>query len=156
MEAATQDGKLILSTKREALIEKLNSFKNDGLTSLEQERYQILIDRTTRIFIQLCWRKLGISLGQLRTLSQEDLDELASLLYERSKAPAIFQTFFWLIIPLVGQVRLLLIRNPEGMQRFNYGKQTLALNLNYFWWIKRLNKKLGKKFSPKLDIPEDI
>ena len=71
--------------KREALLMKLDKLKTNSLSAKDEEEYKKLAEVSTRVFILICWTKIGVSLEQLKRLEKEDLKELASLIYEHSR-----------------------------------------------------------------------
>ncbi len=149
---------LILQTKREALLTRLHSFKTENMTAKEIVYYNVLRDGLSRLFIQLCWSKLGVSLEQLQKLEQDDLNELAAIIYERSKIPSFIQTGILLCIPLFGWLILAVTITGEGsarmMDKINYGKDAQYKNNRYCYWYKKIRTLSGKNFCPDLKIQE--
>lgn len=128
--------------KREALLTKLNKFKRVQLKDKKYEQEQMkkriyseLIVRKEILFKGLCNSKFG-NLDAL-TLEQEERNELAVLVYEKSKLPALFQTGFLLCIPLIGWISLLCLLSvwPNAI-----GDEGAFKNLRYYWWTKRISK----------------
>lgn len=148
-----------LSTKQEILLQgllrKLGTFKIDGLSLKDKKEYDKLTDFTTRMFIQLCWHKLGISLEQLKQLDQEELDELAKMIYERSKLPGLVQGCILVCIPLVGWL-ILKYTTSDIEAKSCYGQEAHYKNMRYCWWYRKIRDKYGKKFSPDLNIPSEF
>lgn len=138
---------LILPTKREALLKKIDSFKVNNMSARDKANYDELSYDMNQIFTLLCWSKLGITREQLTALDTQELDELAALIYEKSKVFGLIQTGILVCIPVVGWVVLAsttscLIRGRE--------ETPLCKNMRYFWWYRRLKNRYHKKFIPLL------
>lgn len=125
--------------KREALLTKLNKFKTVQLKDKKHEQEQMkkriyleLINRNQILFKELCNSKFG-NLGAC-ALEQEERNELAVLIYEKSKLPALFQAGFLLCIPVAGWVMLfyLLSVSPDAIWDYDSFK-----NLRFYWWTKK-------------------
>lgn len=128
--------------KREALLAKLNKLKTVQLKDKKCEQEQMkkriyleLIDRNQILFKNLCNSKFG-NLGAL-TLEQEERNELAVLVYEKSKLPALFQAGFLLCIPVIGWISLLCLLSVWPNTTWD---DEIFKNLRYYWWTKRMSK----------------
>lgn len=128
--------------KREALLAKLNKFKTVQLKDKKYEQEQMekriyleLIARKETLVKELCNSKFG-NLDAL-TLEQEERNELAVLVYEKSKLPALFQAGFLLCIPVIGWIMLYCLLSvwPNAIW-----DDEMFKNLRYYWWTKRMSK----------------
>lgn len=145
METAKNDTRIILTNRHDALMEKIDSFKTGNMTARDRQRYNKIVNYTNLTFIQLCWHKMGISEKQIMTLTQEDLDELAEMLYRKSIGWGLLQTLFLVCIPIVGWASLAVSLDELGDRN-----AILWENMRYFWWFRRIRKFSGKNFSPSL------
>ena len=150
-ETAEQKSLILPNGPREALLIKLNSFKTNNLNSKELTNYNDLVEKNNCVFIVLCWNKLGISQDQLRQLDTQELDELASLLYERTRVVGVLQTITLAFAPILGWIILLFSLNILYDSTSNYlrrGSMLFWKNMRYFWWYNKIKKISGKNFSP--------
>lgn len=145
---------LILPTKREVLLTKLNSFKTESMTAKEKVFYDLLTDRTSRLFIQLCWSKLGVSRDQLKKLPQEDLNELAQVIYEQSVTLGLIQNIILVCTPIAGWIILGVTKSEKTMPKRDYGSDACYLNMRYGRWYRKIKKISGKNFNPDLKITD--
>ena len=136
---------LILPNKREALLMKLNAFKVNNLTASEQESYKTLTNKSTSLFVKLCWSKLGVSREQLKKLERQDVNELATIIYEQSKTTALLHTSILTCVPVIGWLALLITLNARCSDNICWR------NMRYYWWYRRMNNKYGKDFEPDLN-----
>jgi hypothetical protein len=138
---------LILPNKREALLMKLNEFKVNNLSAREQARkqegYKTLTKISTALFLKLCWSKLGVSSKQLEKLDQQDINELAVIVHQQSRATALVHTGILACIPVIGWIVLLASLGPgESADDIFWN------NMRYYWWYKRMKNKYGQDFKP--------
>lgn len=137
---------LILPNKREALLMKLNEFNVNNLNAREQESCQKLTKISTRLFLGLCWSKLGVSLKQLKKLERQDINELALLIHQQSKTTALIHTAILACIPVIGWIVLwttLGSMSSEGNLDVDIWK-----NMRYYWWYKKMKNKYGQDLKP--------
>lgn len=152
----TKEQSLILLNKREVLLTKLDSFKEGNLNAKDKEYFDLLADRTSRLFIQLCWAKLGVSLEQLKKLERDELGELAGIIYERSITHGLIQNIILACIPIVGWIALVITASAEEMPKYNYGAWAYYQSMRYSRWYKKIKKISGKNFCPNLTINENM
>ncbi|MDP3792274.1 MAG: hypothetical protein Q8Q89_00950 [bacterium] len=139
---------LILPNKREALLMRLNEFKTNNLSARDLEDYKILTLKTSILFTLLCWSKLGVSSEQLKKLNQQDLNELAAIIYEQSRIFAFVQTGILACIPLIGWIILLVTSvDPSIMPN---GSSSFYRNMRYCRWYRRMKNRYGQDFEPSL------
>lgn len=143
------------ANKREALLEKINALKIRNMTAKELDYFNLLVDRCSRLFIQLCWLKLGVSREQLTKMGQEDLNELAAIIYERSKWPRYIQTGILTCLPIFGWLGLLQLNIVQEAPRYNYGRDACCKNMRYRCWYKRIKKLSANNFHPNMTISEN-
>lgn len=140
---------LILPTRREILLTKLNSFKTNNLNAKELGACQILIRKTSVLLAMLCWSKLGVSGKQLKKLEPQDLNELAEIIYEQSKMPALIQTGILACVPIIGWIILYAVLQDVDFMQEDH--TVIWRNMRYYWWYKRMKNKYGKtKFEPEI------
>lgn len=144
---------LILPNKREALLMRLNEFRTNNLNAKDLEDYNILRRKTYILFIQLCWSKLGISVEQLRKLNQQDLNELAVIIYEKTKILAFVQTIFLaclsvilVCVPFIGWKAL--ARMSGTLSDMSNNNPVFYPNMLYYYWYRRMKNKYGQVFNP--------
>ncbi len=136
---------LILPTKRETLLMKLNKFKTNNLSAKEQVDYKERTAKLTDLFIRLCDSKLSITEEQLKQLEQPDLNELAVMIFEQSKTYAFVHTSILMCLPMLGWVILC------GSLETRPSENIYWHNMRYYWWCRRMKNKYGRDFEPKLD-----
>ena len=134
---------LILPNKREALLMKLNEFKVNNLSAREQEGCKELTKISTALFLKLCWSKLGVSSGQLQKLEQQDINELAVIVHQQSRATALIHTGILACFPVIGWFVLL-----ASLGSITSADDDLWRNMRYYWWYKRMKNKYGQDFQP--------
>lgn len=145
----TTEQSLILPNKREVLLMKLNKFKVNNLNARDKENYDILVEKSTSIFVHLCWSKLGVSLEQLKKLNQQDLNELAAIIYGESRLVGFIQTSILTCIPVIGW--RILIETLIYVNSTPSDISSCYKNMRYYWWYKRIKNKYGKDFTPSLN-----
>lgn len=133
------------SSKRKELLMKIDEFKTGDLNARNLSRYKKLTKELSIIFEKLCWNKFGISLEQLKRLTQQELDELAKMVYERSRTAALIQTGIWACIPFVGWLVL-----SSTLGSLNDYDHIVNINMRYYWWYRRTKNKFGKDFKPSI------
>lgn len=130
------------SSKREALLKKIDEFKIGNLNARDLSRYNRLTEQLSTVFKKICWNKLGIAPKPLQQLNQQDLEELAKMVYEQSKMAALIQTGIWACIPFVGWIVLSATLSDLDTD------DPLNVNMRYYWWYRRIKNKFGKNFKP--------
>lgn len=150
-----QENCLVPTPRRDVLLSKLRELQINKEKHNKDGYYGALIDRTSRIFIQLCNAKFGASFNQLNELNKEELDELALIIYEKSKIFYFIQTATLFAIPVVGWLCLLNGLYPVQMLKHNYGQASLVQNRKYYIWYNQIKKLSGRNFSPDLSIKKD-
>ncbi|HEY4484508.1 MAG TPA: hypothetical protein VI978_02165 [Candidatus Paceibacterota bacterium] len=143
---------LVMPCRRKVLMEKLDNFKVANLTAKEFANYSTLLKKNTYLFERLCWNKMGISEQQINRLQVGEQEELALMIYEKSKVPGLFQTVLLVCIPIVGWILLPCLLNPKDMPDKDDWRKPLYNNLRYFWWYRKMKKSFGKNFYPKLEL----
>ncbi|MBI4158437.1 MAG: hypothetical protein HY505_02365 [Candidatus Yanofskybacteria bacterium] len=144
-QTSTDEQSLILPNKREALLMRLNEFKTDNLSARELKDYKDLTQKSTSLFIKLCWSKLGVSSGQLKKLEQQEINELAGIIHEQSRTTAIVHTGILTCIPVIGWLVLLITLGcVEGADDDFWN------NMRYYWWYRRMRNKYSNDFKPAL------
>jgi hypothetical protein len=138
---------LILPNKREALLMRLNEFKVNNLSARDLKDYEMLTQKTSILFTRLCWSKLGVSSEQLKKLNQQDLNELAAIIYEQSRIFAFVQTGILACIPLIGWIILALTSTYPGSMP-NDDSSFFDRNMRYYRWYRRMKNKYGQDFKP--------
>jgi hypothetical protein len=139
---------LVLPTKREALLTKFNEFKTKNLNSREQEERDILARKINILLCLLYWSKLGVSLEQLKKLDEQDLNEAAVMMHERSRIYAFIQTVILMCFPVIGWLILgTALGEPGCMPTCNPCFQ----NMRYYWWYRRMKNKYNEVFEPDKD-----
>ena len=156
----TAETKLIKpSGPREALLEKINSFRTDGLTVKQRNDINKKIDQNSAIFVNLSWRKLDISLDQLRQMNKTELTEMALLIYERTRFLGLLQTIFLLGIPVIGwgimTFSLSTMDHEPGKYLPGNGGVAFWKNMRFFWWYRKISKITGQNFIPNLNLKEE-
>lgn len=136
---------LILPNKREALLMKLNEFKVNNLSAGKQKGYQELAKKSTALFLNLCWSKLGVSSGQLQKLEQQDINELAVIVHQQARATALIHTGILACIPIIGWIVL-----SESLGSVDGADDDFWTNMRYYWWYKRMKNKYGQDFKPMI------
>lgn len=139
----TEQPLVLPNGKREALLKKINEFKTGNLNAKDLCSYNRLTRELSIIFEKLCWSKLGISLEQLKRLNQQDLDELAKMVYEQSRTAALIQTGIWACVPIVGWFVLSIT-----LKCLTVEDEPMNINMRYYWWYRRMKNKFGKDFKP--------
>ncbi len=139
---------LILPNKREALLMRLNEFKTNNLSARELKDFKNLTDKSTAIFIKLCWSKLGVSLEQLKKLGQQDINELAGIICEQSRVTALVHTGLLTCIPLLGWLILGMALQVECSENICWK------NMRYYWWYRRMKNKYSQDFKPTFSDKE--
>ncbi len=132
--------------KRESLLMKLNEFKIGNLTAKDKLVYDKLVKETGDIFISLCWSKLGVSKEQLAKLEQQDLNELAAVIYEKSRLFGLIQSGILTFIPVIGWLTLVIVLTclpPENCH-------PLYKNMRYYWWYRKIKNQRSRTFEPNL------
>lgn len=156
METKTADRALVRpANKREALLERINALKTSNMTAREFYDFNLLLDRSSRLFIQLCWSKLGISREQLAKMGQEDLNELAAIIYEKSKWSGYISNGLLICLPVFGWVALTVLKSARDAPKYNYGRDACWKNMRYCCWYKRIKKSTGNNFQPNVNISAD-
>lgn len=136
---------LILPNKRETVLMKLNELKVNSLRAIEQEDRKALTEKSTDLFLRLCWSKLGISFDQWQKLEQQDINEIAVMVHQQSRATALIHTSILACIPVIGWIVLWVSLIPIEYARVGYWK-----NMRYYWWYKRIKNKYGQDFKPTI------
>lgn len=139
----------IRPNKREKLLMKINAFKINNLNARGRADYDMLVKKTSAIFIHLCWSKFGVSAEQLRKLEQQDLNELAAIIYGESRLWSLIQSGILACIPIVGWSILGVTlhdvsQTPESDISF-------YKNMRYHWWCRRIKNKYNQSFKPDLN-----
>ena len=150
-----KETKLIRTPSRDLLLKKLDSLKSNNLSAKESGYLSRSIDLNTAVYFQLCWKKFGVSLNQLRNFDPKELEELGNLIYERSRIYGPLQILAHICIPIFGWIVLVyslieLDRSPEYYIR-NEGSACFK-NMRYFWWYRRIYRLSGQKFIPNLNL----
>lgn len=143
------------SNQREALLEKISSLKTHNMTAKELSRFDIFVDRESRLFIQLCWSKLGVSREQLKNLEKDELNELATVIYEKTKLPALIHAGILLWIPIIGWLSLSLSKEAGSMPTGDFGSYANLKNLRYFWWYRQIKKMSSTDFKPNVSVDKE-
>lgn len=152
----TEEAMVRPSNKREVMLERVNSLRVENLNAGRLKNGENLVDYNSRLFIQLCRSKLGVTHEQLRRLKQDDLNELAALIYEKSKTPGFVQIGILAGLPILGWLTIFYSLNyMDGLAKINYGKDAFWRNMRYFWWYRRIKKMSGKNFQPDINIPQN-
>ena len=144
-----EDQQLILNPKRDALMMRLNSFKTDNLTAKDRTIYDDLNKKAMYMFRWLAWSKFGISLKQIKELDRNELNELAAMIYERSKTPAMIQRFILTCIPVLGW-SVFAVTMETFDTTSNDAESAFYKNMRYYFWSRRIKKLFGKNYSPDL------
>ena len=139
---------LVLPTKREALLVKLDKLKTGNLSAVDLENCGTLTRKTSQLFCSLCRSKLGISSQQLKGLDRSERNELAVVIYERSRISALIQTVILMCIPVVGWA----IASVSLWEMDFIAENDPAFqNMRYYWWYRRMKNKYNKVFEPGLE-----
>ncbi|MBI4057907.1 hypothetical protein HY405_01140 [Candidatus Microgenomates bacterium] len=148
---------LILPNKREALLMKLNEFKVNNLSAKDKADHDkdkadhdMLVKKTSNIFVHLCWSKLGVSTEQLKKLGQQDLNELAAIIYEESRLFGLIQSGILTCIPVIGWAILMV--SLKGVDEAPEDASSCYRNMRYYWWCKRMKNKYNLNFQPNLSL----
>lgn len=140
---------LVMPCRRKVLMEKIDNFKVSNLTARELEHYETLFKKNTHLFERLCWFKMGISGQQIKRLQADEQEELALMIYEKSKMLGLFQIGLLLCIPIFGWITLpYLLFCPGSMPTSDSCGPPTWNNLRYFWWYKEIKRISGKNFCP--------
>lgn len=134
---------LILPNKREALLMKLSKFKVNALNLREQEDLKRLTRITTTLFLKLCKSKFGVSWDQIQILKQEEINELAVIIHQQSRATALINTGILACIPVIGWIVLLI-----SLKLVKIADSDLWRNMRYYWWYKKIKSKYSQDFKP--------
>lgn len=136
---------LILPNKREKLLMKINALKVNNLNAKDKADYDVLVRKTGSTFVSLCWSKLGVSKEQLEKLEQQDLNELAAVIFEQSKTYAFVSTSILMCVPIIGWFIL-----HESLMDVEMSENIYWCNMRYYWWYRRIKNKYGQNFEPSL------
>ena len=145
--AKSPAGNIVLQNGREILFKKIQDIQIYNAETNKQGHFGALVTRTNWIFRKLCRSKFGLSREQPKKLNQEELDELATVVYEQSRKWYFVQMGVCVLIPVVGWN--LLIRNnlPD---KIDIAAGICARNMRYCSWYKKIRKLSGKNFSPDM------
>lgn len=132
------------ATRREELFAKLDEFKENSMTARDSARYRLLNKNMNVLLAELSWSRFGVSSRQLGRLSQDNLDELAKMTYERSRVPGLIQTGVLMLTPIIGWT---ILAFTLGLLDEMASARPLWCNLRYFWWYRRMKNKY-KPFKP--------
>ncbi|MBI4057905.1 hypothetical protein HY405_01130 [Candidatus Microgenomates bacterium] len=146
--SVSEESLILPSNERERLNQKLNKFKIHGLNARAQNELRMFTLETSRLFKELCWFKLGLSGNQLSQLDEQNLLELAKVIYEKSIIPGLAEATFLACVPVVGWLPLLICIHPKEMP--NNGDYVCYKNLRYFLWYRKIRNKYGQIFKPEL------
>ena len=140
-------GNIVLQNRREVLFTKIQDIQIYNAETNKQGYFGALVDRTSCIFMYLCCSKFGLSCEQLKKLNQEELSELAAVVYEQSRKWYFIQTSVLTLIPIVGWACLVVTNDPSMTPR---DSESNVRNMRYYRWYKKIRKLSGKNFSPDM------
>ncbi len=147
-QTSTEEQSLILSNKREALLMKLNEFKVNNLSAKDKADYDVLVKKSSVIFTQLCWSKIGVSKKQLQKLGQQDLNELATIIYGESRLLGLIQSGILVCIPVIGWAMLMVLL--QDVESTPENQSSCYRNMRYYWWFRRIKNKYNQDFKPTI------
>src|SRR3989344_575335 len=137
VKVSTETGNIILRNQREGLFRKSQDIQIHNAETNKQGYFGILTDRSSRIFKRLCHSKFGLSREHLRKLNREELEELATVVYEQSRKWYFIQTGVCILIPVLGWSTLAISNFPSEMSE---NEDVFAMNMRYYKWYKKIRK----------------
>ncbi|MBI2064719.1 MAG: hypothetical protein HYT62_01555 [Candidatus Yanofskybacteria bacterium] len=142
--SSADDQSLILPTRRDAVLVKINKFRTENLKVRQSDESQYLAKKVDSLFLKLCLSKLGLSRGQLAQLEPQELEEVAAVVYQQSRPVAISHACILACIPIAGWIiltaSLLNSRQPD---------LDFWVNMRYYFWYRRMKNKYGQDFKPQ-------
>ena len=141
---AIEDHVLVLPTKQEAVLKRLNDFRIENQTARERSDFDYWSRKLDKVFFRLCWEKFGVSGEQLSRLDQAELNELAAIVFTRIRTSAVFVTSVLICFPVVGWLILF-----DTTRSYQYLSDKFCNKLRYYWWYKRIKRQFNKTFEPE-------
>lgn len=131
---------LVKPSRRDALVQKLNAFKEEGLNAKEKQYADEVKKEFAATFVNLAYNLMGISKDQLKKLNDKnDLEELAEILNEKTKKRTRIYVPLCALIPIAGWI-IFLVQIQETDQK--------CWCLYYRHSYKFLKKIFGKNWFP--------
>lgn len=100
------DGQLIENTVTERLLGKISEMRKNNLTEQQKDDLARLAKKARRSFELLALRYFGIGWTQIQELSDQEVEALFLLVYERAKKTAVYMKVLAYGIPIVGWISI--------------------------------------------------
>lgn len=126
------------ATIQEQLLGKISEMRQRNLTAGQKQRIKYLKERVKDKFMKLVWQYFGLSITQVQELSDQELEVLFLLVFERTaKTARCLKVIagFGCVIPVAGWLMAgMIFDNSE--------------TIKFVSSVREIKKMLGDSFSP--------